>query len=54
MKIWYVQISDYEASWPLAFFDSEAKATAYLEVYNLKSEAPEFEQSKRIVEAIVN
>lgn len=49
--IWYVQVNDYESSWPVGFYDSEEKATAACEDYQL--DAKNFEQAKRVVKAEV-
>jgi hypothetical protein len=49
--IWYVTVCDYEACWPIAFFDSEAKAQAHLENYKLNKR--NFEQQKFICKSEV-
>lgn len=47
--VWYVQVCDYEACWPIAFFDSEDKAGTHCDNYVLRG----FEQSKIVVKAEV-
>lgn len=42
--IWYVTVCDYEACWPIAFFDTESKAKTHMENYKLK----DFEQRKYV------
>lgn len=49
--IWYVQVCDYEACWPIAFFDNEAKAEAKRKAYRLNAE--NCEQSVSIVKVEV-
>ncbi len=47
--VWYVEVCDYEACWPIAFFDSEEKANAKKAAYRLS--AGEYEQSVRVIKA---
>ena len=49
--IWYVQVCDYEACWPIAFFDSEEKALAKLKATTLNKR--NCEESIRVVKAEV-
>ena len=49
--VWYVTVCDYEACWPIAFFDSEEKAKAKLEAYKLDKR--NFEQQKYICKSEV-
>lgn len=49
--VWYVEVSDYEASWPIAFFDSKEKADSKLNSYKLDDR--NFEICKRVVRAEV-
>lgn len=47
--IWYVRVCDYEACWPIAFFDSKEKAESHCERYQLQ----EGERKKYVVMAEV-
>jgi len=49
--VWYVEVNDYEASWPIAFFDSQEKAEAKLKAYKL--DRNHFEIGARVVKAEV-
>lgn len=47
--IWYVEVCDFVACWPIAFFDSKEKAEVKLSNYKLTG----FLQRKRVVKAEV-
>lgn len=49
--VWYVEVNDHEAHWPIAFFDSKEKAEAKLNAYKLDEK--NFEIGKRVVKAEV-
>lgn len=45
--IWYVSVCDWEACWPIAFFDSEEKAKDHLAAHK----PSEDEQSASVIKA---
>lgn len=49
-KIYYIQIKDYEAAWPVAFFYSKKEAEDYCE-NSVILDKSRFELGKKVVEA---
>ena len=44
--VWIVWVEDYEAAWPIGYFDSEVKAQNRLDAYKLNKK--NFEQRKTL------